>query len=859
LIPILYEANTRVFSNNGIGHLTGAISCIVTEERNGGFELQMRYPQTGAFYKELRISRIIYAVPADGKNEQGFRIYKITKPINGVVTVFAEHISYQLSSIPCSRFSAASAAAALLGLKSNAATNCPFDFWTDVTTSGTFMVETPTSIRSRLGGSKGSILDVYGGEWEWDNYEIKLRKQRGRDNGVVLRYGKNIKDLNQEENITNTITGIYPFWKSWENEGGYIELDQKVVLADNAGNYPYPRISVVDCTNEFEEEPSQAQLLSWAQNYVKKTGIGVPAVSVSVSFVALWQTEEYKSIAPLERVGLCDTVTVEYQDLGVSAKAKVIKTTYNVLLDRYDSIEIGDAKSSLVSTIMGQQQEIQEKPSAGFMQAAVENATKWITGANGGYVVMHKNGNGQPYEILIMDTDNINTARKVWRWNQGGLGYSSSGYSGPYATAITQDGKIVADFITTGKMLANIIQGGILTLGGKNNGNGILKILDDAGKEIGLWDKSGIKANKGTFTGDLSAAGGTFKGDLSAAGGTFRGDLSAAGGTFAGSLSAAGGTFRGDLSAAGGTFAGSLSAVGGLFKGSINVGNLFSVDANGNVIANSLKSSNAQITGGSFQVVSDSDSTISLQSNNGYFNLLMGAELMSYRTSDSHATISSSGIGINEGDLRAVIQSSPAGGSYVIAGSITAMQKLQSKGTKSRIVDTKNYSERMLYCYEMPSPMFGDIGTGKTDESGLSYIHFDPIFRETITSDMTYYALIQKEGEGDLWIEEKTSEYFLVKGTPGLKFAWEVKARQIGYEYERIESFDESNIGRDIDYGIGANMYLDNCEREALSYEYDCIEIYSEEDTGRDIDYGAEANIYLTNCEKEILDYEKIN
>lgn len=798
MIPVLYEENTRVFTHNGIGRLTGAISCIVTEERNGSFELQMKYPQTGDFYKELKVSRIIWAIPADGKNEQGFRIYKITKPLNGIITVYAEHISYQLSSIPCARFSANSAAAALSGLKNHAAANCPFTFWTDVTTSGAFAVEVPAGIRSKLGGSKGSILDIYGGEWEWDNYDVKLRAKRGHDYGVVLRYGKNITDLNQEENITNTITGIYPYWQSWEDEGGYVELNQKVVLSDNANHFPYPRIAVVDCTDEFEEEPSQIELLNWAQNYIRKSGIGIPTVSISVSFVALWQTEEYKNIAPLERVGLCDTITVEYPELGVSAKAKIIKTTYNVLLERYDSIEIGDAKSSLINTLMTQQQELGEKPSSGFMQAAIENATKWITGANGGYVVMHKNGNNQPYEILIMDTDTISTAKKVWRWNQGGLGYSSNGYNGPYATAITQDGKIVADFITTGKMLANIIQGGILTLGGKSNGNGILKILDDKGEQIGLWDKDGIIANKGTFAGDLAAAGGTFKGNLSAAGGTFKGDLSAAGGTFAGDLSAAGGTF----------------------KGSISVGDLFSVDALGNVIANSLKSSNAQITGGTFNITSDkNDSAIWLKSYDGYFESLMSASGISFKTSDSVANVYYNGIGINGGDIRAALMSDPIGGSYAIAGTITALQKLQSKGTKSRIVNTVHYSERILYCYEMPSPMFGDIGTGKIDEFGYSYIYFEQIFQETIKSDMTYYAFLQKEGEGDLWVEEKTPEYFLVKGTPGLSFSWEVKAKQVDYEYERIEAFDESYIGKDIDYGAQASAYLENCEREILDYE----------------------------------------
>lgn len=504
MIPILYESNITNFNSNGIGRLSDAITCIVTEERNGQYELQMTYPMDGALYNDLQVSRIIWAVPSDGEEEQAFRIYKVSRPISGIVTVYAEHISYQLSCVPVSRYSATSAAAAMSGLASHAAVNCPFTFWTDLTTSGDFSVDAPAGIRSVMGGTEGSILDVFGGEYKWDNYVVRLYANRGADNGVTLRYGKNITDLQQEENITNTITGVYPFWQ--DSDGNYVELTQKVVLSANAGNFPYSRVAVVDCSQEFEEQPTQQQLLSWANDYISRTGVGIPSVSIDVSFVALWQTEQYKDIAPLERVKLCDTVTVEYDKLGVSAKAKVISTEYDVLAERYNSIGIGDAKSTLTEQFLSQQQEmyrqqsqINEKPSKNFMQEAIENATNWINGVNGGYVVLNKNANDQPYEILIMNTPDIETATKVWRWNQGGLGYSKSGYQGPYTTAITQDGAIVADFITTGTMLANIIKGGTLTLGGNGNGNGICQVLNASGAVIVKIDNSGIDVNAGSI------------------------------------------------------------------------------------------------------------------------------------------------------------------------------------------------------------------------------------------------------------------------------------------------------------------------------------------------------------------------
>lgn len=460
MIPLLFEANATTFDSNGIGALADAISCIVTEERNGMFELEMQYPVAGLHYAEIALSCIILATPGDGRTRQPFRIYKITKPLNGIVTVYAQHISYQLSHIPCMPFSANSAGLAMSGFKTNAAESCPFEFWTDVTTAGNYTHTVPVSIRSRLGGVEGSILDTYGGEYEWDGYTVKLHAARGVDNGVTLRYGKNITDLTQEESIASTITGVCPYWTG--TDGITVTLPEKVLSAASAANFPYPRTVPLDLSGEFEEKPTVEELRAKAQAYISKNSIGVPTISLDVSFVALWQTEDYKDIAPLERVRLCDTVTVLFEKFGVSAKAKVITTVYNVLLDRYDSIQLGDAKSTLAATIASTNQTVAEKTSSSFLQAAVDRATGWINGANGGYVVMHKDADGQPYEILVMDTPDIETAQKVWRWNSGGLGYSKTGYAGPYGLAMTQGGEIVADFITSGTLTANIIKAGVL-------------------------------------------------------------------------------------------------------------------------------------------------------------------------------------------------------------------------------------------------------------------------------------------------------------------------------------------------------------------------------------------------------------
>lgn len=456
--PVLYESTESTFETNGLGVLSDTISCQVVEERNGIFEITLEYPLTGIHYQEIKQRRIIFVKPNPYEDPQPFRIYRITKPLSGKITVYAQHISYDLSGVPVSPFSSGSVTGALSGLKTNAAVTNPFSFWTDKTSTGDFAVTVPTSTRTLLGGSDGSILDVFGGEYKFDRWTVRLYNNRGKNSGVSIRYGKNLMDLQQDENISNVVTGIYPYWLS--SEGELTELPEKIVNAP--GTYDFTRISAIDFSGDFEEAPTEEQLRDRANDYISSNNVGVPTVSITVEFQSLEQTEEYKDIALLERVNLCDTVNVEYSELGVSATAKCVKTTYDALKDKYISIELGDAKTNIADTIIQQQQEINEKPSVSFLEQAVINATNWITGNKGGYVIFQRNADGQSYEILIMDTPDINTATKVWRWNNGGLGYSSNGYEGPFATAITQDGAIVANFITTGTLQANLIKSGII-------------------------------------------------------------------------------------------------------------------------------------------------------------------------------------------------------------------------------------------------------------------------------------------------------------------------------------------------------------------------------------------------------------
>lgn len=495
MLPILYESNVTSFDNNGLGALSDAKSCICTEERNGAFELQMEYPIDGIHFEEITHSRIIYTKANQDQEPQAFRIYKISKPFNGLVTVNAEHVSYQLSYIPSGGFTANSVANTFAGLKNNAYESCPFTFSTNNTTSGTYTQTLPRSIRSSLGGVDGSVLDVFGGEYKWDNFTVYNLSSRGSDNGVTLRYGKNITDIKQEENIESTYTGVCPYWTS--EESGTVTLPEHVLHASTAENFPFQRTVMLDLTSSFQEKPTEAQLRAAANTYMTVNNIGVPKVSISVSFVQLWQTEEYADVAPLESVGLCDYVHIYFEKLGVSATAKVVKTEYDSILERYTKIELGDAKSTFGDTIINAiQSTSSDKVSFTELENAVQRATSLITGNSGGYVRFVYNSDGLPEEIVIMDTNDIDTATKVWRWNKSGLGYSNTGYDGTYGLAMTQDGAIVADFITTGTLSCDRLNGG--TINGQRINGGTITGADING--------GSFKTQSSYYTLDISSA-----------------------------------------------------------------------------------------------------------------------------------------------------------------------------------------------------------------------------------------------------------------------------------------------------------------------------------------------------------------
>ncbi len=783
MIPILYSPLETAFTSNGLGRLAECISCLVTEERNGIFECEFQYPITGKFYDYLiNNACFVGCIHDDHHDIQPFEVYRHSDPIDGIVTFNAHHISYALGNVVVNGIEADTCADALDQFKTKNITGCPFTFWTNKAASGKFKVTAPDNVRALLCGQEGSILDIYGGgEYEFDKYAVKLYVNRGLDRGVTIRYGKNLADIERVYDASGVFNAVVPFWTDLDGntttlpEGYIAEISSSArypwenetngqIMQDGSGNdiefaHFILKASPLDLSDQFEEQPSEADLRTAAENYLTNNRPWLADDNITVDFVQLWQTPEYENVAALQRVSLCDTVSVFYPEMQIHTAAKVIRIVYNVLTEQYDEMELGSARATLAETIRDDYATMIAKSAEemqSFAAQAIAHATEMITGGLGGYVVMTLNADDEPQEILIMDTDDINTAINVIRMNKNGIGFSRNGYEGPFESAWTIDGAFNANFITTGTMLANRIHGGTLTIGGLNNQSGVIIVKDTDETEVGRWNNDGIYMAKGAID--------------------FGDEYS---------------YIRVPNDYGDNAFA-RLDRQGFLIQNSdtdtLRIGGATPLGIHG-YYSVGYNRYYFYITPTRFYL--DLDNSCHFRAETGAYGL-KGIEFAS-------DDLSKRFVYDNDQD------------ETTLTGGLWVMGDLAVSGTKPRLVTTKEYSRRFLYAYETPTPMFGDIGEGVIDESGNCYIFLDPVFAETI-SKAQYQVFLQKYGEGDCWVSERKGGYFVVQGTAGLKFGWELKAKQRDYEQLRLEEYKEKTDLNTPDYGGMASQFIQELE-----------------------------------------------
>ena len=347
---ILYDAAETEFSTHGLGVITDAIKCTVERGTDGTDELVLIYPTGGEMLSALMCRRIIRAKPSPASKPQPYRIYRISAPMNGRVKVYAHHLSYDTSGVIVAPCAADNAADAVKQINRSIMTECPFTLSTNMTAAGAFSVKKPCTLRECLMGEKDGLGAVYGAEFVFDTYHIRMAERVGSSKGAKIRYGVNLLDSEQEKSISNVYTGIYPFfYEETDGEETLVTLTGGVLNAE--GNFGFSRILPVDLSSEFKEVPTEEQLEEAARAYLENHRIGVPEVNLNVVFANLREYEEYKDTDTYESIELGDTVSVIFDKQGISTTSRVVNTVYDSILDRYDNATIGETKYTAVDTL----------------------------------------------------------------------------------------------------------------------------------------------------------------------------------------------------------------------------------------------------------------------------------------------------------------------------------------------------------------------------------------------------------------------------------------------------------------------------------------------------------------------------
>ena len=356
MIPILYERNETEFDSNGLGRLYDCISCTVTEERNGIYECDFEYPITGKKYSQIYPGRIIGCEHDSTGDVQPFDIVSYSRPIDGIVTFHAVHISYRQSGITVTGSNVNSLADAFTLFASGEPEN-PFSYETDKTSTAYFAAAdgVPHSVRQMLGGMEGSILDTYGGEFEFDKFTVKLWESRGTEQPLTIRYGVNLLVYKEDGDYSATFNSVIPYWTGDDGNGNQVVIKGNRV--DSGRSLYNGRVDCVplDLTDKFETKPTTAQLESEAHVYLTSNQTNLPSRSITVDFIRLQDTAEYQQFRSLLTCSLCDSVRLVFPLYNVEGTFKVVKIVYNVLLEKYDSMELGNLSTSLASALGIQQ------------------------------------------------------------------------------------------------------------------------------------------------------------------------------------------------------------------------------------------------------------------------------------------------------------------------------------------------------------------------------------------------------------------------------------------------------------------------------------------------------------------------
>lgn len=760
----IYDSKETNFNNNGLVVLNECKSFYTTEKLNGEYEVEFEYPlDNKGKWKYILENNIV-------KNSEGqlFRIYYKNKTLSGI-KANARHIFYDLldNFLEDVRPTEIGGANALDWILTRTQYTHSFKSTGDVGGSGTRYFIRKNVVEAILG--KEGIINTWGGEIVRDNFTIKLLQARGLDRGALVAYGKNIQGIEETLDIDGICTRLMP-----KGKDGLL-LSEKYIDSPYINNFPHPKIKMV----EFSDIEDEETLRSVATEYMISNKIDIPIANYKVDFIELSKTVEYKNYAILERVYEGDIVTIRHSKLGMDLKAKVISIKKNDLTKRIEKIELGSFKPNLATTINNSIQEVKKEieQSTTFLEEAINNATNLINNALGGYVVK-RNG-----ELLIMDTEDIMTATKVWRWNQGGLGYSNKGYNGPYETAITQDGGIVANFITTGILNAALIKTGLLQ---SENGASWLNMNDGTFKfgEKLMFD--GIKLISKTSNGiraielnDTNIHFYDWEHEGRNLGIIYSSKLVDYPDVRGFSLSHRKNAFM---------------TIGYEDVATGSYGSYIILDKEGN---NPSYAAPIRVLEGTvFSEVVNMQNRVYIPRLLCFDKEYTSTTPQIFKNANDARNILCVQVSVDAKDDGFIIKTNTestlfgilAGYAYPIYAN-TNMQvngNFTVTGSKNSLQKTKSYGERLINAYETAEYYFGDIGSGII-KNGECIVWIDDILQECINTDVEYHVFTQLYN-GAITKIERHKNYFIVYGEDNTEFTWELKAKRIGYENVRLDN-----------------------------------------------------------------------
>ena len=484
MILKLYDSTETVFGNGCICRLAECTFAEVTEEINKIFELEFKYPIYGKYYDEIQEGRFIGCIHSDKKDVQPFKIYKRSAPMNGMVTFYAHHLSYELSNIIMEPRIVSSPADAFTTMVQHSINSNPFTFVCQKGGNEEIVFDVPVSVRSVLLDSKKSLASTYGGEFEFDKWQVIYSAERGVQTDVTIRYGKNLTDIEQSIDVQSLYNAVIPYW-SGKIDGVDVlimpEGNERIVALEDV-NQVIPVAK--DFSSDFRDPPEVEDLIEKAEEFLTENEPWAPKENIRINFTQLWQTEDYKDVAELQRVNLGDKLSVYYPTLGVSAtNVKVVRTEYDVLNERYNRMEVGQLAGNFLDSTQKATDEVEKKLDQTktvfevLMDREIARATEMLINPGESHVLFYKGtqvgsddnftitgmetGNGtleDPEGILIMDTSDPMTAQNVLIINKAGIGFSEDGINGPYKRSWTLDGRFTTDFIATWEIMANIIR-----------------------------------------------------------------------------------------------------------------------------------------------------------------------------------------------------------------------------------------------------------------------------------------------------------------------------------------------------------------------------------------------------------------